>query len=68
MAAKRWAFLEEDPDLDEEGQAALAEAQELREQANALAQRARGTERCEILQKAVTMYCRANELASKAKI
>lgn len=61
---------QDDPELDEEGQAALGEARELREQANALAHHARGketAERHEILREAVTMYCRANELmAGKA--
>ncbi|CAK9091265.1 unnamed protein product [Durusdinium trenchii] len=61
----KWDFLEDDPDLDEEGQAAFAEASELREQANALAHHARSKElpaRQELLREAVTMYGRADAL------
>ncbi|CAJ1372929.1 unnamed protein product [Effrenium voratum] len=55
----KWAFLEDDPDLDEEGEASFSQAKELREQANALAHHAQSKE---CLAQAVTMYCRADEL------
>lgn len=59
----KWAFVEDDSDLDEEGQGAHVEATELREQANAAAHFANGLPHGEVqnekLREAIAMYCRA---------
>lgn len=69
--SRKWAFIEDDPDLDEEGQAAFAEASEVREQANALAHHSQGKEplqRQQCLREAVSMYCQADELLKRGSL
>lgn len=66
MADRRWDFVDDDDELDEEGQSARQEAGELREQANALAQFAEnlspGEQQRSKFQEAVGMYRRADTL------
>jgi len=60
---KRWAFVDEDPDLDEEGIAARRQASDLKEQANALCHFVdglpRGPPQNDRWREAVSMYQRA---------
>eukprot|EP00931_Biecheleriopsis_adriatica_P120389 TRINITY_DN95510_c0_g1_i1.p1 TRINITY_DN95510_c0_g1~~TRINITY_DN95510_c0_g1_i1.p1 ORF type:complete len:623 (+),score=189.37 TRINITY_DN95510_c0_g1_i1:85-1953(+) len=71
LQVKKWDFLDDDPDLDEDAEAARREARDLREQANALSHFAlrlkEPAAQQEKLCEAVAIYCRADELLKSKK-